>query len=112
MDVDLELTCLPKSFTSPDTYLKAFRNVSYQRYPDHEIIYTDDSKADSAVACASVPMPQEMDKEARALPADVTIFNAEATALDMTLSAIGKSKRHRFVILSDSLSDKILIHVL
>ena len=104
VDVDLELTCLPKSSTSPDAYLKAFRNLSYQKYPDHEKIYTDGSKSDSAVACASVPMPQEMDEEAKALPADASIFTAEAAALDMALSAIGKSKRQKFVILSDSLS--------
>ena len=79
-------------------------NLSYKKYPDHEKIYTDGSKSDSAFACTSVPMPQEIDEEAKVLPADASIFTAEAAALDMALSAIGMSKRRRFVILSDSLS--------
>ena len=49
-------------------------------------------------------MPQEMDEVAKALPADASIFTAEAAALDMALPAIGKSKRRAFVIFSDSLS--------
>ena len=98
VEVDLELTSLPKSSTPPDTYYKSYQNLSYTKYKNHEKIFTDGSRS------ASVPMPPEMDEVAKALPADASIFTAEAAALDMALSAIGKSKRRAFVIFSDSLS--------
>ena len=104
VEVDLELTHLPKSSTSPDIYKKNYQNLSYTKYKNYEKFFTDGSKSETAVGCASVPMPREMDEMSKALPADASIFTAEAAALDMALSSIGKSKRQAFVIMSDSLS--------
>ena len=49
-------------------------------------------------------MISNMDEESKRLPADASIFTAEAMALEMALTAIQSSEDSHFVIFSDSLS--------
>lgn len=104
VEVNLELTKLQKSITSPQKYKIEYYKLISTKYYNHEKIFTDGSKSDLVVGCAAVPVPQDLDEMAMRLPDDASIFTAEASALDMALSTICKSSKPAFVILSDSLS--------
>ena len=104
INVDLDLTSLQKQTTPETAYREAFTKLLNTKYDDFIKIYTDGSKSDSAVGSASVPMVSNIDEESKRLPADASIFTAEAVALEMALTAIQSSEDSHFVILSDSLS--------
>ena len=89
-----------KSFTPPDFYLSAFKEL-LSDFPDHQKIYTDGSKQGSTVAAAAVTKGQVLVKR---LPNHAFNFSAEARAILLSIDIIKQSPNRQFLILSDSLS--------
>ena len=72
------------------------------RYKNYQQIYTDGSKEDSKVGCAVI---SDNHSNMQRLPDDLSIFTAEANAVDLALDFISTCDAHnRFIIFSDSLS--------
>ena len=101
-DFDLQLSKLKKAETDPETFKKAFYDLSEQ-YKDSEMIFTDGSKTDTAVGAATVN-PRTKSKKCQKINPEASIYTAEALALDMALDMVARSTGKSFLILSDSLS--------
>jgi kelch-like protein 2/3 len=70
-------------------------------FEGYQRIYTDGSKADTAVASAAISGARLSIKR---LPDSSSIFSAEARAILLALNIVDMSANKRFLILSDSLS--------
>ena len=89
-----------KSSTNTLEFKSKFNELK-SKYPSHTCVYTDGSKNDSKVGCASV---SKFHKSKVRLPDNSSIFTAEVVAIDLALRFIASSTRRDFIIFSDSLS--------
>lgn len=80
--------------------MEIFRNIM-QKYPNHDIIYTDGSKNDTATS--SVALTANIIKKKK-YNHYISINTAEALAIKLALEIIDESDKENFVIVSDSLS--------
>ena len=78
-----------------------FRRLQ-SRYKNYQQVYTDGSKDDSKVVCAVKP---DNHSNMQRIPDDLSIFTAEAKAVDLALYFIRTcDTNNKFIIFSDSLS--------
>ena len=98
--VILELNEHCKTKTHPSTYQEKFNNI-LQHHPNHLYVFMDGSKDNNKAACAAVLNKTILKK---ALLMESSIFTAEASAIDLALNIILKSKHKKFIIFSDSIS--------
>ena len=96
----LDLTKLSKTKTHPITFQVKFFNIQ-KNFPNHHHIYTDGSKQGMKVGCAAIFQNQELLK---CLPNESSIYNEEATAIDLAMDIITNHKSSKFIIHSDSKS--------
>ena len=89
-----------KSDTNPLIIQQHFAEIK-SKYTDYSTAYTDGSKDGDKVAAAAT-----LDDESATLrlPAQSSIFSAEARAIVLALELIAKSSNSKFIICSDSLS--------
>ena len=98
-DIDLRLTAtraLPKG-VNIDPYVQA---IVQEDYPDHYIIYTDESKSTEGVGAAVVSV---MGNRKLSLPGIASIYTAELYAIRCAVE-IGEVGTSKILICSDSLS--------
>ena len=99
--VNLTLHTGKKSESNPHFLKENFHQLQSQ-FSDYHFIYTDGSKEDNKVGCATYS--KDACKTLR-LPDGSSIFTAEATAIDLALDFINDCNSYnKFVIFSDSLS--------
>ena len=98
--VILDLTNNIKSVTDP-LILRSNFNELKEKYTDHFQIYTDGSKADNYVGCASI---SDIHRFRERLPCESSIFTAESQALKQSLRFIGGHCGQKYIIFTDSLS--------
>ncbi|MCU7800748.1 MAG: reverse transcriptase-like protein [gamma proteobacterium symbiont of Lucinoma myriamae] len=89
-----------KSQTNPDVLKTEFLEIK-SKFPNHITIYTDGSKQDDKVACATV---SSLFTDHLRLPDGSSIFSAEAKAIDLAINQISNQEDEKFIIFSDSLS--------
>ena len=99
--VDLSLCDNNKLNTDHLILRSRFLELRNRKYSDYIEIYTDGSKADSYVGCASI---SKFHSTKQKLPADSSIFTAEVQAVNLSLDYISESSGSKFVVFSDSLS--------
>lgn len=100
-DVDLSLSINTKSKTDPLVLRSNFIELRDKKYSNYVEIYTDGSKADSYVGCASVSKIHFLKQK---LPPVSPIFKAEIQAVNLSLDFISDHHGDKFVIFTDSLS--------
>jgi ribonuclease HI len=98
--VNLDLTKFTKSTTNQLIYQQYFAELK-SSYPDHVTIYTDGSKDGVSVTAAAIVNSQPLTCR---LPDDISIFSAEAKAIQIALEAIKGLKAGPYILFSDSLS--------
>ena len=103
--VDLSLSTLSKSVTSPEIYYSKFLEIC-EGLQDYYHIYTDGSKMNNLTAAAAVG--RDVSKSLR-INSQASIFTAELVALNLSLDIVRRSKRKKFAIFSDSLSSLLAI---
>ena len=86
--------------TNPLFYQTKFLEIKSQ-YKDYISIYTDGSKQDNKVGCASV---HKQETAKIRLPDHSSIFSAEAIALNIALCSIQNNINKKFIVFSDSMS--------
>jgi ribonuclease HI len=89
-----------KSEIPPEVFQSKVNEI-LSNYQGFQRIYTDGSKAGTAVAAAAISGPRLSIKR---LPDNSSIFSAEARAILLSLNIVHSSANERFLILSDSLS--------
>ena len=97
-NIIFDLNINKKSMTNPLFYQTKFLEIKSQ-YKDYISIYTDGSKQDNKVGCASV---HEQETAKIRLPDHSCIFSAEAVALNIALCSIQNNKK--FIVFSYSMS--------
>ena len=95
-----DLNINKKSVTNPLFYQNNFLEIK-SRYKDYFSIYTDGSKQDNKVRCASV---HKQETAKIRLPDHSSVFSAEAVALNIALCSIQNNNNKKFIVFSDSLS--------
>ena len=103
--VDLSLSILSKSVTSPEIYHSKFLEIC-EGLQDYYHIYTDGSKMNNLTAAAAVG--RDVSKSLR-INSQASIFTAELVALNLSLDIVRQSKRKNFAIFSESLSSLLAI---
>ena len=98
--VILQLNKLHKTKKDPSTYLEKFHTILLH-HPDHQYIFTYDSKDNFKTACAAV-LSKTIRK--KTLPMKSSMFTAEVCAIDRALNIISSDKHNKFIIFSESLS--------
>ena len=88
-----------KNKTHPLIFKDELKKVK-EKYLKHLHIFTDGSKVDKITGCATIHKGNFFLKY---LPNDITIFSAEACAINMALDLISESRNNKFIIFSDSL---------
>ena len=101
----LDLTTIKKGWNVEHVFLEKYDAIRNQ-YADYSFIYTDGSKDDSYVSCATVTSDETYRIR---LPTHASIFTAEITAIDLALDHIFDSEDNKFVIFSDSLSSLLAL---
>ena len=99
-EIDLSLTYSKKNDTNPVQFKNDFYDL-LDHYPDSKVIYTDGSKSEIGVACASVSDNFQIQMR---LPDSASIFTAELTAILYTLDMVSSCKEDEFLIICDSRS--------
>ena len=100
-NVDLSFNNNNKSKTNPlELHLK-FLEMRDRKYSDYIEIYTDGSKADSYVGCASISKFHRLKQK---LHPESSIFTAEIQAVNLSLDFISEHTGSKFVVFTDSLS--------
>ena len=100
-EVNLNLHTGKKSDSNPHLLKESFHQLQSQ-FIDYQCIYTDGSKEENKVGCAS--FTNGICKTLR-LPDGSSIFTAEAKAIDLALDFINESNlKDKFIIFSDSMS--------
>jgi len=89
-----------KSEVTPEIFQSKVNEI-LATYDGFQRIYTDGSKAGTAVSAAAISGPRLSLKR---LPDNSSIFSAEARAILLSLNIVRFSANDRFLILSDSLS--------
>jgi ribonuclease HI len=101
-DMQQKLKGIPKNWSSAIAQ-QEFEKLIFEKYINTELIFTDGSKTEGKCGCAFYHEP-ECETSLR-LPADTTIFTAEAFAITTALSHLSvKHQQGNFVICTDSLS--------
>ena len=95
-----DLNINKKSVTNPLFYQNKFLEIKSQ-YKDYFSVYTDGSKQDNKVGCASV---HKQETAKIRLPDHSSIFAAEAVALNIALCSTQNNNNKKFIVFSDSLS--------
>ena len=98
--VIVQLNKLHKTKTHPSTYLENFHTI-FLHHPDHQCIFTDDSKDNNKTACATV-LNKTIHK--KVFPMKSSIFTAEVFAIGLALNIISRDKHNKFIRFSNSLS--------
>ena len=104
--VDLSLSTLSKSVTSPEIYLSKFLEIC-EGLLDYYHIYTDGSKMNNLTAAAAVGQD---DSKSLRINSHASIFTVEIVALNLSLDIIRRSKCKKCAIFSDSLSSLLAIN--
>jgi ribonuclease HI len=99
-NIILQLAMSRKSETHPLSYHERFADVR-SAFPSHRAIYTDGSKTQNRVSAAAVVHGRELGIR---IPDQSSIFTAEARALLLALECIETSRKHKFIIFTDSFS--------
>ena len=99
-NVLFQLSSDKKSSTNSLQFQSKFLELKSQ-YPNHTAIYTDGSKDDVKVGCASV---SHLHTSKVRLPDNSSIFSAEVQAIDLALRFISTHNGKKYIIFSDSLS--------
>ena len=99
-NIIFDLNINKKSTTNPLFYQTKFLEIKSQ-YKDYISIYTDGSKQDNKVGCASV---HKQETAKIRLPDHSSIFSAEAIALNIALCSIQNNINKKFIVFSDSMS--------
>ena len=99
-EIDLTLASSKKGNINPIQFKNDFHDL-LDHYPDSKVIYTDGSKNESGVACASVSDNLQIQMR---LPDYASIFTAELTAILYTLDMIPSYNDDEFLIVCDSRS--------
>ena len=89
--VDLSLSTLSKSITSPEIYHSKFFEIC-EGLQDYYHIYTDGSKMNNLTAAAAVG--RDVSKSL-CINSQASIFTAELVALNLSLDIIRRSKRKK-----------------
>ena len=89
-----------KSVKNPLFYQNKCLEIKSQ-YKDYFSIYTNGSKQDNKVGCASV---HKQETAKIKLPDHSCIFSVEAVALNIALCSIQNNNNKKFIVFSDSLS--------
>ena len=100
-EVNLTLHTGKKSDSNPHLLKESFHQLQSQ-FIDYQCIYTDGSKEENKVGCASFT---NGNCKTLRLPDGSSIFTAEAKAIDLALDFINESNlKDKFIIFSDSMS--------
>ena len=71
-----------------------------EKYPKHLHIFTEGYKVDKITGCATIHKGKNFKNH---LPNDISIFSAEACAINMALDLILESRKNKFIIFSNLL---------
>ena len=99
--INLSLSSYPKATTPPAQYLQLSSEICYEKYNNHQKIFTDGSKSSFGVGsgCFSTSSSNKA-----SLPSLTSIYFAEMYAIQLALIHIRESPHTSFVIFSDSCS--------
>jgi len=100
VDLDVSLSETKKDPLNAPFLHNKFQGLKH-KYKHYKAIYTDGSKNENSVGAGVVmgDMTQKI-----GLPKDASVFTAELTAIKKAFDLIYLSRKHRFIIYSDSLS--------
>ena len=99
-NIVFDLNINKKSMTNPLFYQTKFLEIKSQ-YKDYISIYTDGSKQDNKVGCASV---HKQETAKITLPDHSSIFSAEAIASNIALCSTQNNINKKFIVFSDCMS--------
>jgi ribonuclease HI len=99
-EIDLTLTHFKKNSINPMQFKNDFCDL-LEHYPGTRVFYTDGSKCENGVACASVSDNFQIQMR---LPDSASIYTAELMAILYTLDFILSCENDEFIIVCDSLS--------
>ena len=97
-EILFDLHSRKKSESNPHILKDDFRKMQ-SRYKNYQQIYTAGSKEDSKVGCAVI---SDNHSYMQRIPVDLSIFTAEAKAIDLALDFISTcDANNKFIIFSD-----------
>ena len=99
-EIDLSLAHSKKNSINPMQFKNDFYDL-LEHYPGTRVFYTDGSKCENGVACASVSDNFQIQMR---LPNSASIYTAELMAILYTLDFILSCENDEFIIVCDSLS--------
>ena len=99
-NINLTLRKFHKNKTHPLIFQEELEKVK-ERYPQHLHIFMDGSKLEKITGCATIHKEELFEKN---LPNNISIFSAEACAINMAFDLISESRNNKFIISADSLS--------
>ena len=99
-NIIFDLCQFKKSDTAPEIFKSKFIEIASD-YPHHKHIYTDGSKEEEKVGCATITHQQSSSIR---LPDHSSVFTAELLAIKLALRHIEDHPHPNFIIFSDSRS--------